>query len=40
VDHAGCYVDDDAHANELESCWSLLWQGIEGMYVAVEPFHL
>jgi len=34
------YVDGRVHTNGLENFWSLLKRGINGTYVAVEPFHL
>lgn len=40
IDHAECYVDGQVHTNGLENFWSLLKRGLNGTYVAVEPFHL
>ncbi len=40
MDHAECYVKDNAHTNGLENFWSLLKRSIKCTYVAVEPFHL
>ncbi|HEY7404333.1 MAG TPA: IS1595 family transposase [Candidatus Angelobacter sp.] len=40
VDHAVKYVDGRVHTNGLENFWSLLKRGLNGTYVAVEPFHL
>ena len=40
IDHAVKYVDGRVHTNGLENFWSLLKRGINGTYVAVEPFHL
>jgi transposase-like protein len=40
VDHATRYVDGRVHTNGLENFWSLLKRGLNGTYVAVEPFHL
>src|SRR5207237_10027806 len=40
VDHASRYVNGRVHTNGLENFWSLLKRGLNGTYVAVEPFHL
>ena len=40
VNHLHQYVDGRVHTNGLENFWSLLKRGINGTYVAVEPFHL
>jgi len=40
IDHAEKYVDGRVHTNGLENFWSLLKRGLNGTYVAVEPFHL
>jgi transposase-like protein len=40
VDHAVRYVDGKIHTNGMENFWSLLKRGLNGTYVAVEPFHL
>jgi transposase-like protein len=40
VDHATRYVDGQVHTNGMENFWSLLKRGLNGTYVAVEPFHL
>jgi transposase-like protein len=40
VDHAVEYVNGRVHTNGLENFWSLLKRGLNGTYVAVEPFHL
>jgi ISXO2-like transposase domain len=34
------YVNGRVHTNGLENFWSLLKRGLNGTYVAVEPFHL
>ena len=34
------YVRGQVHVNGLENFWSLLKRGLNGTYVAVEPFHL
>ena len=33
-------MDGRVHTNGLENFWSLLKRGLNGTYVAVEPFHL
>lgn len=40
VNHAVGYVDGIVSTNGLENFWSLLKRGLNGTYVAVEPFHL
>jgi hypothetical protein len=40
VDHLQEYVRGDVHANGIENFWSLLKRRLNGIYVAVEPFHL
>jgi transposase-like protein len=40
INHAVAYVRDHVHTNGIENFWSLLKRGINGTYVAVEPFHL
>jgi transposase-like protein len=40
VNHLSRYVDGRIHTNGLENFWSLLKRGLNGTYVAVEPFHL
>jgi transposase-like protein len=40
IDHAEKYVDGKVHTNGIENFWSLLKRGLNGTYVAVEPFHL
>lgn len=40
IEHAEKYVDGRVHTNGLENFWSLLKRGLNGTYVAVEPFHL
>lgn len=40
VNHLRRYVDGQIHTNGLENFWSLLKRGLNGTYVAVEPFHL
>jgi transposase-like protein len=40
VDHMEKYVDGQVHTNGLENFWSLLKRGLNGTYIAVEPFHL
>ena len=38
--HINKYVDGRVHTNGLENFWSLLKRGLNGTYIAVEPFHL
>ena len=40
VNHAVEYVNGRVHTNGMENFWSLLKRGINGTYVAIEPFHL
>ena len=40
VNHLTEYVNGNVHTNGIENFWSLLKRGINGTYVAVEPFHL
>jgi hypothetical protein len=40
VNHVEKYVNGQVHTNGLENFWSLLKRGLNGTYVAVEPFHL
>jgi transposase-like protein len=40
VNHMETYVNGRVHTNGLENFWSLLKRGLNGAYVAVEPFHL
>jgi len=40
VNHMEQYVNGQVHTNGLENFWSLLKRGLNGTYVAVEPFHL
>ncbi len=40
VNHMERYVDGRVHCNGVENFWSLLKRGLNGTYVAVEPFHL
>jgi transposase-like protein len=40
VNHVEEYVRGRVHTNGLENFWSLLKRGLNGTYVAVEPFHL
>jgi hypothetical protein len=40
VNHAQEYVKGRVHTNGLENFWALLKRGLNGTYVAVEPFHL
>jgi transposase-like protein len=40
VNHLESYVSGRVHTNGLENFWSLLKRGLNGTYVAVEPFHL
>ena len=34
------YVNGRVHTQGIENFWSLLKRGLNGTYVAVEPFHL
>jgi len=40
VNHLTEYVRGEVHTNGIENFWSLLKRGLNGTYVAVEPFHL
>jgi hypothetical protein len=40
VNHLENYVSGRVHTNGLENFWSPLKRGLNGTYVAVEPFHL
>ena len=40
VNHAERYVNGRVHTNGMENFWSLLKRGLNGTYVAVEPFHM
>jgi transposase-like protein len=40
INHIQEYVRGQVHTNGLENFWSLLKRGLNGTYVAVEPFHL
>jgi hypothetical protein len=40
VNHIEEYVRGDVHTNGIENFWSCLKRGLNGTYVAVEPFHL
>jgi len=40
VNHLQTYVDGAVHTQGMENFWSLLKRGLNGTYVAVEPFHL
>jgi transposase-like protein len=40
VNHLESYVSGRIHTNGLENFWSLLKRGLNGTYIAVEPFHL
>jgi transposase-like protein len=40
VNKTETYVRGQVHVNGLENFWSLLKRGLNGTYVAVEPFHL
>jgi len=40
VNHLERYVDGKVTTNGIENFWSLLKRGLNGTYVAVEPFHL
>jgi hypothetical protein len=40
VNKTQTYVRGQVHVNGMENFWSLLKRGLNGTYVAVEPFHL
>ena len=40
VNHLTEYVNGRVHTQGIENFWSLLKRGLNGTYVAVEPFHL
>jgi hypothetical protein len=40
VNHLKEYVRGEVHTQGIENFWSLLKRGLNGTYVAVEPFHL
>lgn len=40
VNHLNEYVRGRVHTQGIENFWSLLKRGLNGTYVAVEPFHL
>ena len=40
VNHINEYVNGRVHTQGVENFWSLLKRGLNGTYVAVEPFHL
>jgi len=40
VNHINQYVDGKVHTQGIENFWSLLKRGLNGTYVAVEPFHM
>jgi transposase-like protein len=40
VNHLEEYVRKDVHTQGIENFWSLFKRGLNGTYVAVEPFHL
>lgn len=40
VNHIEEYVRGQVHTQGIENFWSLLKRGLNGTYVAVEPFHL
>ncbi len=40
VTHMNEYVRGKVHTQGIENFWSLLKRGLNGTYVAVEPFHL
>jgi transposase-like protein len=40
VNHVEKYVHGRVHTNGMKNFWSLLKRGLNGTYVAVEPFHL
>ena len=40
VNHINQYVNGRVHTQGIENFWSLLKRGLNGTYVAVEPFHM
>jgi transposase-like protein len=40
INHLEKYVDGKVSTNGIENFWSLLKRGLNGTYIAVEPFHL
>ena len=40
ISHLDRYVNGNVHTQGIENFWSLLKRGLNGTYVAVEPFHL
>jgi transposase-like protein len=40
VNHMEEYVRGNVHTQGIENFWSLLKRGLNGTYIAVEPFHL
>ena len=40
INHVEGYVREHVHTNGIENFWSCLKRGLNGMYIAVEPFHL
>ncbi|MGA2992929.1 MAG: IS1595 family transposase [Candidatus Korobacteraceae bacterium] len=40
VNHMETYVKGRVHTNGLENFWSLLKRGLNGTYVAIEPYHV
>ncbi|MCU1249245.1 MAG: unclassified family transposase [Edaphobacter sp.] len=40
VNHINEYVNGRVHTQGIENFWSLLKRGLNGTYVAVEPFHM
>jgi len=40
VNHLESYVKENVHTNGIENFWALLKRGLNGTYIAVEPFHL
>lgn len=40
VNHTREYVRGQVHTNSIENFWSQLKRGLNGTYVAVEPYHL